>query len=528
VFLTAVPIGGILATCMTAAAPPPDLSAMLRHADWVHRLAQRLCADEHAAADAVQETWATALQRPPRHGGNLRAWLGRLLRNCVGMAARGDRRRRAREGGRVTESFAEAAAETVARADLHRHLAALVLRLPEPQRTLTLLHYFEDRDVAALARRFALTADAVRAHLRRARVALRAQLREGDADVQRSFAALLATHAIPALTMTITTKAVVAAGALAAAALLFAFWPAPPPPAPGDSHRGDASVTAATAKSTGPTADAPTADLAARDRNDVSAPPARTWTVRLDGLRPEAAWTAKVHVDAQGRDEQRDEWLRADAVIEFAHGDTAAVTRPAWFDRATRLKVRLFADDANYRPFDLHLRDDDDGLRARDGFVVPVQVVGVLTGRVVDIHGEPVPAARVVAFGGDDKDGTRALGQAGTAADGSFVLQVPPDTGLLVTAAAMHEASLSGKRMTGMHGAIADDGRLRQDLLHASTPATGRAGRATAIDDLVLRAPALVTGHVTFTDGTPAANADVLVVPQGGRGLQFGDDCGLC
>jgi RNA polymerase sigma-70 factor (ECF subfamily) len=509
---------------MTAAAPPPDLSALLRHADWVHRLARRLCADEHAAADAVQETWATALRRPPRHGGNLRAWLARLLGNCAGMAARSDRRRRAREGARAPESFAEAAAETVARADLHRHLAALVLELPEPQRTLVLLHYFEGEDQAALARRFSLTADAVRAHLRRARATLRERLQRGEPPVQRAFAALLATHAIPALTMTIATKTMAAAGALAAAALLYALWPAPPPGAPAPPVGGNAGLAPAAASAADTAASARTVDPDARERSDVTPPAGRAWTVRLDGLRPEAPWTAKVHVDAEGRDEQRDEWLRADAVAEFARGDTASVPRPAWLDRADRLKVRLRADDPNYRPLDLDLRNDDEGLRARDGFVVPVQVVGVLTGRVVDFHGAPVAAARVCAFA---NDGSAQLGQANTAADGRYVLQAPPSTSLLVTATPMSEASLSGKRMTGKNGAVPDDGTLRQDLLPASVAATARSGAETRLDDLVLCEPSLISGRVTFTDGTPVAKVRVMALPEGVRGFQIDAEIGL-
>jgi hypothetical protein len=91
----------------------------------------------------------------------------------------------------------------------------------------------------------------------------------------------------------------------------------------------------------------------------------------------------------------------------------------------------------------------------------------------------------------------------------------------------MSEASLSGKRMTGKNGAIPDNGTLRQDLLPASIAATARAGEPTALDDLVLREPALVAGRVRFTDGTPVARAELFLGPRGTRTLKLNEHVGL-
>jgi hypothetical protein len=86
----------------------------------------------------------------------------------------------------------EAAADAAARAEMHRFLVQQVLALPEPQRALVLLHYFEGEEVAVLARQCGLTANAVRAHLRRARDTLRLRLQQGDGTVRHGYALVLA------------------------------------------------------------------------------------------------------------------------------------------------------------------------------------------------------------------------------------------------------------------------------------------------------------------------------------------------
>ena len=74
--------------------PFPDLA---RHAGFVRSLARALVADEATADDLVQDVWVRALERPPRHGRQLRAWLARVARNLAANRWRGDERRRARE-----------------------------------------------------------------------------------------------------------------------------------------------------------------------------------------------------------------------------------------------------------------------------------------------------------------------------------------------------------------------------------------------------------------------------------------------
>ena len=80
--------------------------SLLAHADFVRALARSLVLDEHRADDVVQETWLAALQRPPGFGGNLRSWLGTVVRNFAFMARRSDQRRMRRERAAAAQEFA--------------------------------------------------------------------------------------------------------------------------------------------------------------------------------------------------------------------------------------------------------------------------------------------------------------------------------------------------------------------------------------------------------------------------------------
>src|SRR5262245_10082115 len=138
---------------MTAA--PRDPEPLLAHTTWVRKLALQLCADVHAAEDAAQETWAAALRRPPRDPERARGFLARTLRNMLAMSGRSERRRARREqlAALPADAADVDASELVARAELHRQLVVVVLKLPELPRELVLRHYFEGEDVATLARR---------------------------------------------------------------------------------------------------------------------------------------------------------------------------------------------------------------------------------------------------------------------------------------------------------------------------------------------------------------------------------------
>jgi RNA polymerase sigma-70 factor (ECF subfamily) len=217
---------GILGAVTTGATP--DLATLLAHADWVRGLSRQLCRDEHAADDAAQDTMLAALGSPPTHATNLRGFLATLLRNGLRGRARGQRRAAQRERAVARADFSEAAADAAARAELHQFLVQQVLALPEPQRAVVLLHYFEGEDVASLGRRLSLSPDAVRSHLRRGRDTLRSRLRRDELH-GAAFAAMVAAPSpgapavVPVLAfLTMNMKLALLAGA--AALLVAAVW----------------------------------------------------------------------------------------------------------------------------------------------------------------------------------------------------------------------------------------------------------------------------------------------------------------
>ena len=162
---------------MTETADTP-LNELLRHRDWVHRLARALVVDPATADDVEQEVWLRAILAPPRIVGAARSWLGRVLRNVVRDRWRGDARRDRREEECRYPETVESAFDVVARAEAHRDVVDAVVALALPYRKVVLLHYFDGLSPRAIASREGVRPDTIRKRLRRARGELRAHLAE--------------------------------------------------------------------------------------------------------------------------------------------------------------------------------------------------------------------------------------------------------------------------------------------------------------------------------------------------------------
>lgn len=181
---------------------------LLRHGRWLRRLADRLVSDRDRADDLVQETWLAALRRRPRRGASLRPWLATVLRNLAVSRLRGAARREDRELGHARPESTPSVEELTARAELSRGLVEAVLRLPEAQREVVLLRYFEGLSGAEIARRLEHSAATVRSQLARGLEALRIELdRESGGDRSRWMACLApllpSAPALPASTLTL-------------------------------------------------------------------------------------------------------------------------------------------------------------------------------------------------------------------------------------------------------------------------------------------------------------------------------------
>ena len=67
--------------------------ALLQHEPFVRAVVRGLLTDEARVQDVLQETWLTALRRPPRDAGALRSWLARVASNLAKDSHRGRSRR---------------------------------------------------------------------------------------------------------------------------------------------------------------------------------------------------------------------------------------------------------------------------------------------------------------------------------------------------------------------------------------------------------------------------------------------------
>lgn len=210
---------------VTRSVPIDDL---LIHAEFVRALACELVRDPQLADDLAQETWVTALRKPPHHGAALRGWLATLMHNLRRNLDRSARRRRAREAAVLPPDPGPSPQQILEREQVRERLVRAVLRLEEPFRTVVLLRYYEDLPTGAIAQRLGVPAATVRTRLARGIARLRDVLDEQHHGA-RAWVAPLATWAVGPGG---TTAAVAAAGIVmkkialssAAAALLVLVW----------------------------------------------------------------------------------------------------------------------------------------------------------------------------------------------------------------------------------------------------------------------------------------------------------------
>ena len=109
-----------------------DPELLQSHRPFVTALARSLVRDESRADDVVQQTLLAAIEKPPEHSGNLKAWLASVTRNLALMRRRGEGRRRRRE-----EAVARPERDSVPSPDeVHARLEAMI---PSSQR-VSLVH----------------------------------------------------------------------------------------------------------------------------------------------------------------------------------------------------------------------------------------------------------------------------------------------------------------------------------------------------------------------------------------------------
>ena len=156
--------------------PDAILSNLMANDAWVRALAQQLVTDHHAAEDAVQDAWVAALSNPPRKGGSVRSWLGRVVRNFVGLRRQADENRRNRETEAAKPDRRPSVAELRDQERTRHQVAIAVFSLEEPYQSAILSRYFENMPPREIATHLNITVAAVETRLRRGLQKLRARL----------------------------------------------------------------------------------------------------------------------------------------------------------------------------------------------------------------------------------------------------------------------------------------------------------------------------------------------------------------
>lgn len=155
---------------------PATAADLLKHAEWIRRLARGLVGDAASADDLVQETYVAALRHPPERRVSLRPWLKKVVLNAARQGARGRDRRAQRELLARGPSESPDPQEWVQRIETERRLTEALARLDEPFRSTLMLRYYEGLEPSEIARREGTPAGTVRWRVKRGLELLRERL----------------------------------------------------------------------------------------------------------------------------------------------------------------------------------------------------------------------------------------------------------------------------------------------------------------------------------------------------------------
>jgi RNA polymerase sigma-70 factor (ECF subfamily) len=139
-----------------------------RHGQKVFRMAAAMLRDRGRAQDATQDVFFKLWRALPSYDGRaaVSTWLYTIARNTCLTAVRTEAYRRTAGGA----SSREPQVESIGPLDIA--LKEAIDRLPEVQRTVLTLFYFEDRNIAEVAALLDMPEGTIKSHLHRARRAL--------------------------------------------------------------------------------------------------------------------------------------------------------------------------------------------------------------------------------------------------------------------------------------------------------------------------------------------------------------------
>ena len=210
----------------------PHLDALLEHSGWVRQLARAISSTQELAEEVEQEAWRIALERPPKHTGNLQAWWTRVVRSTLHQRYRSETRHQKR-----VDRFAEGAPtshETVP-LDLAEQMedaawfAQTVKELPPLLGEAIHLRYYQCLSIAEIAQRLGIAQTAVKSRLRRGLEQLRNRFQQHHGSDWRARCLALAGPLPSAatsvsLTGLVLMSNIVRVPAILIAVVLGAYW----------------------------------------------------------------------------------------------------------------------------------------------------------------------------------------------------------------------------------------------------------------------------------------------------------------
>ncbi|MCB9877187.1 MAG: sigma-70 family RNA polymerase sigma factor [Planctomycetes bacterium] len=478
---------------------PPELLA--RHDGWLRQLVARLVGDD--VDDVLQEVRLTAMRSPPRERSALPKWLATVARRVAGRRRRGAARRRAREQEVATRDDDGARfdpAELVQRVEARQRIAAAVLQLDEPFRSVVLLRYFEDLTPSQIAQRTGVPAATVRTRLFRAHQLLRERFGHEHGRDWRT--ALLLACPLPEGAATATSATPPLLLALAAVPLLAlgSWWwlGAPPDAVPTQlADAGAAASPVAAAVDDAPRGEAP--DRARVEQaTDQADTPLPLPTMRVTGrvFRFDGAplpQVPMVFVPERGGDPEQ--------LGTSDHDGNFDVQVPA----ATPGHLETGGEFVALRTWPFGDHQDRSGIEAMVIAAPAVRLAGV----VVDARGTPVPEQDVAVQIGDAFGFPLPAAACGrvfrwpsTRTDGNGAFRLPRVPGF--TFGDLRVAWSSNETRVPLPAADSEDLRIVLGTGHISIPP-----RLAPSADAIVNHWAKVTGIVTDQAGQPLEGAIV-------------------
>ncbi|MBC8370325.1 MAG: sigma-70 family RNA polymerase sigma factor [Planctomycetes bacterium] len=173
----------------------------------------------------LSSVFLKAIQKPPRHSKNIRAWLATMIKNEAIDCVRSTSRRIAREQRLPVAELPSTPPELLEKAETRTLIQAALMSMPEPQRHILILRYYEDLSPREIGLKFNISHGTARTRISRALGALREKMRKRSGDnklnaclimlgMPKSLLAPKPLFTIPALSAVISAASLLAIGSV--------------------------------------------------------------------------------------------------------------------------------------------------------------------------------------------------------------------------------------------------------------------------------------------------------------------------